>query len=84
VCSDNKKPVVCVAVMFIKIAKCPIVYEDRSLDRGRDIRESIAIRTSSFGDIIADARRDEERNDDMRPLRFNQRGKLTGCIIRNA
>jgi hypothetical protein len=65
---------------FIKIAK----YTRKLQNFGYARRGYVAIRTNSFGDIIVDAHPDEQRNDDTRRLRFNQRGKLTGCIIRNA
>lgn len=70
--------------IFIKIAK---LQNTRSLQArivNRD-RDTTAIQTNSLGDVIINVRPDEERNDDTtRPLRFHQRGKLTGRIIRNA
>lgn len=59
--------------------------EIRILHRDCEARKSIAIQTNSLVDVIINVRPDAERNDDTtRPLRFNQRGKLTGRIIRNA
>lgn len=63
------------------------LMEVRILHRDRDtaLIRAILLYTNSLGDIIINVRADEERNDDTTgPLRFNQRGKLTGRIIRNA